>query len=145
MNLQQTESIKPIWDGKSCLYITGHAARRLENKFNLSTLGQTPFSLFAHYCLANNELKTAVWAIPIGNGALTGYILGRWEHAFPQLAQGNYDYWFVGVDCVTDAHFRQMHLKISKSTRVNVVRVMNQLVYWRNNGEDKDSKLNIDK
>ena len=122
--------LDPKWDGNACFYLTAHAAHRLEERFGLSSLKHTPFSVFTHYCEPDN-IDRPVWVIPISGNAGLGYILGRWEQA---MWNHRYRYWFVGTTCITEEQFKNSHLQIIKSVKVNVIRVMNQLRYWRLNG-----------
>lgn len=129
----------PIANGRSCLYITAHAARRLQLRFGKETLGTTPFSITTHYC-EPTDIDRPVWAIPISGKTpatseiRTGYILGRWEQAVQSQARGVYYHWFVGTTCITEKQFHRSKLIVHKSIDVNVVRIMNELTYWKLKG-----------
>ena len=42
--------LNPSWDGGACLFMTAHAARRLDERFYSLSIKWPPFILFTHYC-----------------------------------------------------------------------------------------------
>ena len=122
--------LDPEWDGNACLYLTAHAARRLQQRFGLSSLRHTPFVEFTYYC-EPTDIVRPVWAIPISGAHGPGYILGRWEQS---IQESRYRHWFVGTTCINEQQFKNSRLVIVKTTRIRVVRVMNQLQYWKMRG-----------
>jgi hypothetical protein len=116
--------LDPDEETASCIYLTAHAARRLEERFGLKAIGATPFYIHTYYCEAD-DIERPVWAIPLAGG----YVLGRWEESLRSDVE--YRQWFIATTCITDRQFRNSHLSVVKSIRINVVRVMNQL-HFRN-------------
>jgi hypothetical protein len=103
-----------------------HAARRLEERFGLTKLKATPFSVHTVYCEAT-DIDRPVWAFRVGNDTTNGYLIGRWELANPQLSRGQYKHWFVATSVITESQFRHSRLVIRKSVKVHVKRVINEL------------------
>ena len=93
--------LDPEWDGNACLYLTAHAARRLQQRFGLSSLRHTPFVEFTYYC-EPTDIVRPVWAIPISGAHGPGYILGRWEQS---IQESRYRHWFVGTTCINEQQF----------------------------------------
>jgi hypothetical protein len=117
------KSLQPEENGASCLYLTAHAARRLEERFGLKSLFTTPFSIHTYYCEAD-DVDRPVWAVPIAGG----YVLGRWEESL--RADVPYRQWFIATTCITDRQFKNSHLSVVKSIQINVIRIVNQLNFY---------------
>lgn len=126
---------EPEWDGNACLFITAHAARRMEERFGLTRLRTTPFEIQTMYCEAT-DIDRPVWALRISNGKSNGWILGRWELAEPVLARGIYKYWFVGTTVINDKQFNYSRLEVRKTIRINVKRIINESSRIRPKSED---------
>lgn len=118
--------VPPEYEGNACLFITAHVSRRLEERFGLKSLRQTPFSVHTLYC-EPTDIDRPTWALRISNGKRNGYILGRWELADPSMARGLYKHWFVGTTAITDIQFEHSKLVVRKSVKINVIRVINEI------------------
>ena len=119
--------LEPQIETASCIYLTAHAARRLNdperNQLGIKAIGTPPFTIHTYYCEAD-DIDRPVWALPIAGS----YILGRWEESL--RTDVPYRQWFVATTCITDRQFKNSHLVVVKSIPVNVIRVMNQLNFW---------------
>jgi hypothetical protein len=114
------KQLEPQAEAASCIYLTAHSARRLEERFGIKSLGIAPFAIHTYYCEAD-DIDRPVWAIPLAGG----YVLGRWEESLRSDVE--YRQWFIATTCITDRQFKNSHLSVVKSIRVSVIRVMNQL------------------
>ena len=134
----QNHEVPPEWEGKACMYITAHVSRRLDLRFGIQRLKQTPFVIHTLYC-EPADIDRPVWAIRIGNGKTNGYILGRWELADPEMSRGVYQHWFVATTAITDDQFKNSKLVIQKTVKVKVVRIITELNNppWARNPDSK--------
>jgi hypothetical protein len=119
--------VPPEHEGKSCIFITAHVSRRLEQRFGLNGLKEPPFEVYTHYCEAT-DIDRPTWAIRVGNGVQNGYMLGRWELADPGMSRGQYKYWFVATTAIYDHQFKNSRLNIRNSVKIKVVRIVDELV-----------------
>ena len=109
--------LDPEPEGNACLYMTSHAAQRLQERF-ISGLKPTPFPIFTHYC--DQLYDDPVWVIPLKGG----YMLGRWEETL--RTDLNCKHWYVATTCITDRQFKNSGMRILKSVQINVVKVANE-------------------
>ena len=127
-NLQRPSRtlLDPEWYADSCVYMTAHAALRLEERFGLSSLKKAPFLAFTHYCEAEH-VDRPVWVIPVKGKDETGYMLGRWEETLRRDLQCKH--WFVATTCITDRQYHNSRLHIVKSVQINVKMVIDERQY----------------
>ena len=67
--------------GRSSIYMTAHAARRLDERFGMSRLKQTPFDIHTLYCEAS-DIDRPVWAFRIRGPKSDGYMLRLYWRSF---------------------------------------------------------------
>jgi hypothetical protein len=141
---QRRPLAEPEHEGDACIFLTSHASRRMQERFGITRLRETPFTFETMYCEAT-DIDRPVWAIPITykDGKKHGWILGRWEIAEPELARGIYKYWFVGTTAINQKQFNYSRLEVRKTVKINVKRIINELARMTRDGNVIDASVDI--